>query len=1519
MEKLPSTQIDFIKTLDIDQKENILRLNSIFKSDKTLLSNYVDELMKNEGKAIDPLKSNSLSMDNVRNLALPEEISKYEALGYATKLFGKGAARYYDTVNEESPFFKDEKRKTEANKKMAEDFRATKFSKSIFTRVPIGFVVGAMDVAGGVSESIAALSDLALDTDTLASVQKAIPRINLDEVYGDKDGASAKFTALLVQFGTGFGLARKISEKVINKLAEKKLTQKVATKLAATKTGKKVSDLAKFGGYWVLPAAAGDMLVSRTGQKTLGDAFGNAEGNFLERALDSTITEDVENLTGSERAAAVLRNKLKFGAEGTAILGSLKLVGPAVKLGAYASKPLLVGTGKGVDFISKALVSEVKIGNRTYGIPSAIRYFDRASDQVMNKLGIPKFEFWKFEQVTGFNSGSIRKGLDILGNQVLSGGRFDKASINAKRNFAGKILKAKKGADIFMKDLDNEMYKLANLGFSDIAFNSQTRMAALSKWNDILSYMRGEIKLDALPKAFRFSAEKIRKMIDDQTKELAPYVTDRDLRGELIKNMGKYLHTSYEIFKGNGFRPDKEVIDKAVTYFNNLLKKTNPELSPQELLTKSKLKVDEILRIGSSEGSTPIQRINEITKITTPDGILKDKVNVPAEIAALMGKVTDPKNIIMDTIVEQAKAVETLKMLRTIKEAGMGKWIFKNEDEYVKYVTARGVKNAKSLVPIEVKQPYNLDLKGVFQNADGSSFVTIPEMASALKQDTLLTDMFIKNPIYKGLLAIKAGTQINKTVLSVMTQMRNITTASAFALANGHIGSGGSMLDNFKYLFDDVIGQTKDPQKLKEILDEALEVGALDSSVVANEIKELIPEIMTKANSGFFKTSDQFLKFLYDNPIVRKATEFYQLGDNVWKVFGYNFTKSQLKPAFQSIEDASIYLREIEDMAFDFFKPGALNKISSDEIVKYIKTPASKIPKEIREVVQYARGEIDLDKVPSIYKQGLKTTNDAIKEVSGMIMRDTYPNYSMIPKIVQEIRRFPFIGNFVGFTSEMYRNTYHIARLGLKQMSSSNPYVRQMGARRFLGGSLTIGGMTPTLVASASTATGIAMDKIKAFQNYFTADYEKGSTFMPVTGQDPKDKSWYQVNLSYQNPYDAVAKPFVAAAQNWELTGKVTDKTLFNQFVASIFGTENAPGFLGTALKPFIDPAIWAETSLDIIRGTDKDNRVIYDFEKDRDPFSKIFEHIYNKVVPTTLLSTEKIVQGTMGRVSPSAVKFDPVREVLALVLGIRIQKADPKKSFEYQNSMLAKGRGEARSRFLKNALNADKLMIDPTNVQKEFDNYLNNDYREWSKTYDRIQSLRVIGFNDVEIMGMLGYQSGMKGGRRAYSKKEIKYLMQGYYIPREAPTAAENKISGFKSTVDRINQELGTKYTLFELLNPVELEATRRKYTLLPLKIKEGEERERLGDIPVSQRMKEMPPETVPIKPEPIVPDTQTTAPGPQSAAPMPDQNLLASTNNFGQKFNLQGLTPSGLTRTEEAFLSPTEKLIAQRGRGIS
>ena len=79
-------------------------------------------------------------------------------------------------------------------------------------------------------------------------------------------------------------------------------------------------------------------------------------------------------------------------------------------------------------------------------------------------------------------------------------------------------------------------------------------------------------------------------------------------------------------------------------------------------------------------------------------------------------------------------------------------------------------------------------------------------------------DQLLKLPFMKSMLAIKAGVQMNKTVLSLMTQMRNITTAAMFATANGHIGKGASVADNFRILFDDFTGKNKDPQKLKEVL-----------------------------------------------------------------------------------------------------------------------------------------------------------------------------------------------------------------------------------------------------------------------------------------------------------------------------------------------------------------------------------------------------------------------------------------------------------------------------------------------------------------------------------------------------------------------------------------------------------------------------------------------------------------------------------------------------------------------------
>ena len=69
------------------------------------------------------------------------------------------------------------------------------------------------------------------------------------------------------------------------------------------------------------------------------------------------------------------------------------------------------------------------------------------------------------------------------------------------------------------------------------------------------------------------------------------------------------------------------------------------------------------------------------------------------------------------------------------------------------------------------------------------------------------------------------------------------------------------------------------------------------------------------------KHLDQIFKYLFTNKgalgkVVQKAIESYQMGDNLWKLYGYNFTKSQLRPALKNMTDVKKYFREVEGYEF---------------------------------------------------------------------------------------------------------------------------------------------------------------------------------------------------------------------------------------------------------------------------------------------------------------------------------------------------------------------------------------------------------------------------------------------------------------------------------------------------------------------------------------------------------------------------------------------------------------------------
>ena len=134
-----------------------------------------------------------------------------------------------------------------------------------------------------------------------------------------------------------------------------------------------------------------------------------------------------------------------------------------------------------------------------------------------------------------------------------------------------------------------------------------------------------------------------------------------------------------------------------------------------------------------------------------------------------------------------------------------------------------------------------------------------------------------------------------------------------------------------------------------------------------------------------------------------------------------------------------------------------------------------------------------------------------------------YPTYSKVPEAIKAIRKLPF-GNFVSFPAEMIRTSFNILNIGAKEIASSNEALRQIGYRRMIGASFTLGGAGTSALNLASAITGTTLEELDAYKRSFAAPWNKDSILLPMTKwKEGKGKA---INFSYFSPYEVIQKPF---------------------------------------------------------------------------------------------------------------------------------------------------------------------------------------------------------------------------------------------------------------------------------------------------------------------------------------------------------------------------------------------------------
>ena len=96
------------------------------------------------------------------------------------------------------------------------------------------------------------------------------------------------------------------------------------------------------------------------------------------------------------------------------------------------------------------------------------------------------------------------------------------------------------------------------------------------------------------------------------------------------------------------------------------------------------------------------------------------------------------------------------------------------------------------------------------------------------------------------------------------------------------------------------------------------------------------------------------------------------------------------------------------------------------------------------DVIKYHKEIMGVEFNPkNIYTNADKSIDEAIEEMAAWSIRNTYPTYSMVPPVIQALRRFP-LGNFVAFPAEMWRTSYNALEIAMKEISSSDPIIREI-------------------------------------------------------------------------------------------------------------------------------------------------------------------------------------------------------------------------------------------------------------------------------------------------------------------------------------------------------------------------------------------------------------------------------------------------------------------------------------------
>ena len=1255
---------------------------------------------------------------------------------------------------------------------LAEDARAATapFEKGVFQDLGQGVGAGLVNIGQALVELPALGVDATLDTDYTRNVtnffEDGKEYLNLTPT-----GATGKVAEGIVTFGSAaiplVGWLGRVSAvaKGAKVVPGTSRFAKSAEKFGRTAAGKALAgNRLRLAGTTALATGAADFFIAPSTFNTVSDAF--------DALPDVLKTEKDTQLTGSDEAYRILRNKLRIGAEGT-ILGAavetaLPVIGFAARAPAY-----IPGFPKAAELMTRGFDA---LGKKLSG-GSLEKYFTSAGT-------LPRELYEGVEDVKGFTDASTREAT----RRFQAYEQAVKKVVNKSKLFG----RGKEGIDKAYNDLHS--FLIGTL--SEDRFLKEYGKEVLTAANN----MRNQV--DGLTDVFMRS-------IENTPNNVLSVEQKKALVSQFAENQNKYLRRVYELhLRPEEFVVDMKLYDKAVNEVAAIMSKTSRE-SPDQIRAQAVETVNTALGKQTTEAGikldSGLKQLNEGLKkknkgpngqpvplFKIAQGMLKDR-KIPKEAVTLremMGEIKDPKEVYLRTVGDMSQTIAANQFYRMYADSSM-----RSLDEAVADIAAGSrplAIDARTLSPeqADVLRNNNYVQLGELASKSELEKMTPAEQAFGGKYG-VMTGAFVPSEIKDALtitartqdplqellavsLQAKGLSQMSKTVLNPLSQIRNFHSGIFMLGANGNIVRDMNLMESARLTVGRIADmEDKEFAKTFNLLQRA---GIVDQNYVVNEFRDLLKEGADLKVAG--KVSDGSKKVInsipFVQPLVRGAQNVYSGTDNFWKTVGYSGEKAKYTNAIRrGIQDTTATVDDVaEELVRARIAPRANDVFGDMEFLDVLATD---------------------------------------------IVKSTMPTYSRVPETIKLIRRIPFIGNFMAFPAEIMRTTTNITRQGLRELSFKvdpnsqlfkkigannaaklEKQIRAIGARR-LSSYVTMAYVVPTAAQKAAMElTDFSEEQMEALKR-LVPFFMKGNIVAPIRNEEVNGKPEVDyVDLTYMMPYDFMLAPARAGLQAYSETGEVGASQL-KQIANAMKAT------MAKFSEPFAAEGLLAERFADIYvrNGETKTGATILpplvEGANELERTTKSILHILGGFTPGAV---ELFYRERRGEVEPGrllkAIRDEPGRyseeyttaeEAASMLTGFREMETDLATNFYYKGAEYTGLRSALVRDFTSFAGRNDVTQEQIVEKYKQSNNALR---LAQSKLYADIQAAETLGLSKPQIIRQLSKDARL-------GKEEIKFLIRNQFRPITISKDLRDKV--LAETVVKGQRRLAPELPVSELM----------------------------------------------------------------------------------------------------------------------